>query len=44
MKKETKDKVAWNHVPTKKFPTRASVERAVNAELKGSRKRKDGAA
>lgn len=31
--KRGKDIVTSNHVPTKKFPTRASVERAIDREM-----------
>ncbi len=37
---KTKDGAAWNHAPTKKFPTRASVDRAIDKELRRGRRAK----
>ena len=28
-------RAAWNHVPTKRFPTRRSVEEAIEREVRG---------
>jgi len=39
-KTKSKDRAAWNHMPTKKFPTRASVDRAIEKELRRGRRAK----